>query len=560
MPRVPGYSRQIQEGGLPNARFTPSSNIESFGGGQSFQKVTNAATQFIQNKMQEADDIATTEAYANAVKAKNDLIYNPETGAMTRTGKNAIGSVESYTDQYNSELDNIGKGLANDRQRMAFNKIRLQQTSELYSTLQRHEFQEHAKYDQETTKTAITASMDDAIKNYQNPGKISESISTQIDAIERHGKRSGLPPESIKQQKQRAVSATHSGIIGRMLDNGQDQLAKAYYEEAKKDITGEDASKIEKSLEVGTLRGDAQRKTDEIMEKASTLTEGLSLARAIKDPTLRDEVVSRVKNRFSELKGLEKQELDQSYLKAYEYVSQNPNRNPIDVIPPSVFSKLSSDQKRAIYNIQTPGTDDANTWISFTSLSSREMASLSLSDLQTQYWSGMNESHRKQATDLWYTSKRNVDDAKVNGFLSEKATIKNSLISSGYYDIEKPSEEQKKRLVQFESFVDKKYQEFERTKGRKPYPEEFQKMVDEELTRKVFVDKFWSNPKQLALEVSEDDRGKVFIPYKQVPQIAIDRIKTIAKQRGITVTKSKIEQIYGASVMGDDERVEELLR
>lgn len=552
MPRVPGYSRQIQEGGLPNARFTPSSNIESFGGGQSFQQVTNAASQFIQNKMQEADDIATTEAYANAVKVKNDLIYNPETGAMTRTGKNAIGSVESYTDQYNSELDNIGKGLANDRQRMAFNKIRLQQTSELYSTLQRHEFQEHAKYDQETTKTAITVSMDDAIKNYQSPGKISESIATQIDAIERHGQRSGLPPETIKQQKQRAVSATHSGIIGRMLDNGQDQLAKAYYEEAKKGITGEDASKIEKSLEVGTLRGESQRKTDDIIEKNLSLSDSLEIARDINDPELRDSVVSRIKERFSEQKAVQDQQKLARYQQAANILEDTKDK---DQIPANIWANLTLSERNALDSRAkqlASGEPVSTDWKIYydlkTAASFEGTRNKFLRENLLQYRSKLAEGEFKELINLQSSIRSGQQKAidSLSGYRTTTMIVNDTLNDIGIDPTPKQGSKDAEKVALLKRRVDQEIADYaERNNGKKPSNQEIQGILDN-LVVKGEVDKFFYNPNKFLFEVEE---GDIFlIDAKDIPRTERLKIEEALRVNNMPVTEDIVIDLYNRKI------------
>lgn len=563
MPTVPRFEEpQVQERALPSARFTPPSDIASFGGGQSTQRVVNSAISYLQEEKKKADDVATTEAYAKLSRFNNDLVYNQNDGVMTKRGKDAFGAFDEFGSRFDKGADEIEKTLSNEEQKAVFRNIRSKQRMAFENTLQKHVFQESRRFDEETTNAALSASLDDAVKNYQEPGKIQENIELQKALIASNAQRNGLPKEVVENQIAEVESKTHAAVIERMLTNDQDQLAKEYFNDIKKDMTGSDTVQVEKSLEAGTLRGESQRKTDEIMESATTVTEGLAKAREIKDTKLRDQVVSRVKSRFSELKALEKQELDQNYLSAYEYVQQSPTSDPLDVIPPSLFSKLSADQKTALYKLQTPGTDDANTWTSFTSLSPREIGALSLSDLQTNYWSGMNQEHRKQAVDLWNTAKKNVEDQKLNGFLSEKAQIKNTLISSGLYDVNKPKEEQKERLVAFENSLNKSFQEFERLKGRKPDPQEFQKLIDDQLTKKVFIEDggfAFFDKEKLLVEVSEDERKDAYVPLKQIPQSAVDRIKGMAKQRGRTLTKSKLEKIYAAALLGDDDRVQELI-
>jgi len=563
MPTVPTYGNErVSESALPSVRFSVPNDIEAFGGG-STQKTINTALSILQEEKRKADDVATTEAYSKLSRLKNDLIYNPKDGLNTRQGKNAFGAFDEFGSRFDKGADEIEKSLSNEDQKLMFRKMKLKEKTEFDGGVQRHVYQESVRFDNETTKSALSASLDDAVKNYQSPGKIQESIQLQKALIQANADRNGLPQEQLKAQLVEVESQTHKSVINRMLANGQDILAKEYFNGIKKKVTGSDSTEIERSLQTGTIKGESQRQTDRIMSSAGTVTEALAEARKIQDSDIRDSVVNRVKSRFAELKALEKKELDESYLQATEYLKTNSSSQPIDVIPPSLFSKLTADQKRALYSYNIPGTDDANSWVSFLELSPQEMATLSLSDFQTQYWAGLNQEHRKQATDLWNTAKKNTDDAKLNGLLSDKARIKNTLISTGLYDVQTKGRRDKVRLIQFENAVDKQFQDFERSKGRKPYPEETQKMIDDLITKKVFVEDavfmFFDKEKRI-VELSESDRNEAYVPMKDIPQTAIDRIKGMAKQRGVALTKDKIQKIYAAAIIGNDDRIEELLR
>lgn len=561
MPIVPRYDRpQVQEQGFSNVQTSVPNNINQAGSGAQISQAINEGVRLFQEEKRKADDVATTDAYARLSTLKNNLEYDPNTGARTKRGQDAFGVIDDYSEKFDQGAEEIESNLKNEDQKAMFRQMRAKERLSLTKSLQGHVYNETIRFDNEATQSAITASLNDSVNNYKNQGSIQENIARQTALVDAYSERNGLSADGRKNMLLESHSQTYRSVLERMMTNGEDLLAKEYYSKIKGKMTAKDTIQVEKALEVSSVRGESQRKTDEIMLSSDTVTDGLAKARQIKDPELRDAVVSRVKSRFSELKAIEKQELDTLYLDAYQRLESNPNADPVDVIPPSVFSKLNAQQKTALYKVNDPGTDDVNTWDAFLNLTAQQMSSLSLSDFQTQYWAGMDVSHREKAADLWNTARNDMSDLKVDGFLTERNVIKNALINSDFYSVDKPSFEEKQTLVNFESQIDKQYQEFQRTKGRKPYPEEFQKMVDDELTKKVFVDDWFFDSQKLAADVKENERGDVYVPIKEIPEDALIQINNMAKEAGITLTKGKIEKIYGAAVLGDDKRVQELLR
>jgi len=546
MPTVPQHERQVRDSALPSARITPAADVEAFGGGSSFQKVTNAAQKFIIQEKQKADDIATTEAYAETVKLKNRLMYDPENGVMTRKGKNAIGAVEEYGDLFNKELDTIENGLSNESQRSVFRTIRLKQGTELNNNLQRHVFTESKRYDEETTVSAIAASRDDAIKNYQDEGKIAENIHIQVASIDAHGARNGLPNEIIAKQKEEAVSATHAGVIDRMLNNNQDKLAKAYFAEIKTSLTGSDTAKIEKNLEVGSLRGEAQRTSDKIVDKTQTLTEGLEMARSIDNPELRDAVVSRVKTRFSEDKAILDQQREARYQQAADVLEETKDR---DQIPVNIWSELTLSERNAIdarskqLASGIPPSTDWKVYYDLKTLASDStLRNKFLRENLLTYRHKLGDGEFKELVKL-QTSLRQGDQKaleQATGYRTENQIVTDTLRAIGV-DPKKDAEE----TALLKRRVDEEISDFSKRNNKKPNTKEVQQIVDN-LVVKGEVDGFFFNPNKFLFEVEE---GDVFlIDSKDIPRNERLKIEEALRANNLPVTEDAIIDIYNRKI------------
>jgi hypothetical protein len=262
---IPRYEEpQVQSKPLPGARVDAVAPAEAFGGGASAaaaadatKSVAKVAEDIFHQEKVKADDVATQEAYAKTVQLRNKLMYDPQEGAMTKRGKDAFGVMDNYLPQFDKGADDIEKGLGNEDQRAMFRKLRLQQRTDLNDSLQKHTFVESQKYDEDTTKAGIETQREDALLNYQIPGRIDQAIKFQEAIIRSHGERTGQPDEAINLAIFDAKSKTHTAVIQRMLANDDVEKAKAYYDANKGNLGAGEVTAVEKAIEDGsaTQRG-----------------------------------------------------------------------------------------------------------------------------------------------------------------------------------------------------------------------------------------------------------------------------------------------------------------
>jgi len=427
-----------------------------------------------------------------------------------------------------------------------FSKIKLRQATEFNSNLQRHEFNEHQRYDQETTLSAIAASRDDAIKNYQNEGNISENLQIQVASIQAHGERNGLAKDVVAKQVQESISSTHSGVISRMLNNNQDQLAKAYFQEVKKSLTGEDTVKLEKSLEVGSLRGEAQRSSDTIMDSANTLSEGLEQARKINDPELRDAVVSRVKTRFSEESVISNQQKEARYKQASDILEQTGDR---DKIPSDVWANLSLSERNSIDSRAkqlASGAPAATDWKVYydlkTAASNNTTRNKFLRENLLTYRHKLGDGEFKELVKL-QTSLREGDQKalqEVTGYRTDNQIVTDTLKSIGV-DPKKDAEQS----ALFKRRVDEEIADYVKRNNKKPSTSDVQSIVDN-LVVKGEVDGFLYNPNRFLFEVEE---GDVFlIDAKDVPRSERLKIEEALQANGLPTTEDNIIDLYNRKI------------
>ena len=190
-----------------------------------------------------------------------------------------------------------------------------------------HTFRELEKYQDETTESYIKNARQEAIINYQDPESVAISIDRQENAILSFAKDNGKSAEWIKEKRIDARSKTHSGVISRMLSNGQDLAARDYFQEVRGTMSVSDIKQMEGAVREGSIRGESQRQAEIIMAKeGSTLSEQLEEARRISDADVQSATVREIKTRSQENKLADQQLAEQRFQEAANVVEQTSGR------------------------------------------------------------------------------------------------------------------------------------------------------------------------------------------------------------------------------------------
>lgn len=297
MPRVPSIERPTETRGMPVGSTSPllqASRINAPTGDSVGQSI-NAVNQAVQNRAEQtlqasdqlfsmakeakgrADAVAVMEAQRKLDQWENDNIYNPNTGALSRRGKDAIGLPDKYDQNWEEGASEVWDSLANDDQRYAFQKMADDRRQTVRRTLMQHERAQLDAYAKEQTSAAIESSLNRAIQYSDHPEIVDSSISQAQGVIRMNGKMNGLPPEMIKNQELEVESKARFGVLNSMADTNPNMAVK-YYERFKDKFTADDLLKSQSLLKP------VQRKikaTDLANKALSSYTPALSEKQAI---------------------------------------------------------------------------------------------------------------------------------------------------------------------------------------------------------------------------------------------------------------------------------------
>lgn len=556
MPTVPSLeapSIQYQPG--PQEKVSAQSSLDDFGGGQASKEmsagvdaVAGAVKSVGDVIKQKADDAVAIDAYTKTMAYKQGLLYgtpqtdtNPATpGALNLHGKDALSLTNDYSQKFDDYTNTIMTGMTPDQQ-MLYGKIRAQQKEDLTGTLEKHTYSETQAYNDDVVKSGIAVNRDEAVLNYQDPQKIAQAIDMQQRLIRDNASKKGLPPEEVQQQLEAVTSDTHQAVINRLLANQQDVQAKAYFDAHKDQISGADATVLEKSLEEGNLRAQSQKFVDGMESKNLTPQQAIDQIKTIDDPKLRDAVNERYKQDDLEKKRLVADNQVQLYQGAYNTMTQ---AKSLDAIPPNVMRALTPSQQDSLKSSYKqliegvpPTTDPARYYAIDKQIASDPVAFQKRNLMEDQPFLAPNVFQK--FADMQKDSQKG-NSKTLDGYMSDKAVVDGVLTQNGIDPTAKPSNNTGKQAAQFRSMVDTQVQQLEAQTGKKASNEDIRN-ISNKLMINVVTDKgvFYDTTKhQFQLQPGEEAKDIV------VPKADQAAIVQKLQKRGLPTDKDSINRIY----------------
>jgi len=518
-------------------------------GERSQQQLTQATGQLAQTalkveqaEIEKANQIIDMETDTKLGELETDLLYNTESGALNKLGKDSFGTPDVVGMDWEIGVKEIEKGLSTDRQRAAFRKRVRQRKANIDKNLMRHISKESLQYDNQVTESYIANEKNTALENFFDEERVDDSVARQRQAIINHADRNGLPAEYKKQKIKLLQSETYTGVITRILDGGADLEAKAYYEKNKHLIDGKHRRGIEKQLEVGTLMGDSQRATDEIFSKTTDFRKALDSARKIRDPKKRDEVVKRVKARISEEKMLEAESDKNNFDKAFSIVESSKSMNSI---PPSILARLDLGGKQALerrvkqLNEGLPTKTDLGTYYNLELMASNpktrdKFLRLNLNTMRDKLGDSDFKKFSKIQSEA--ASGKGSTNKLLDGLQSKNSIIGDTLNIIGVESGKGADPDDIRKAQLFRKRVDDEVVRRQEQTGKKVNNDELRKITESLATDFVIGSKYFG---------LVDKRKRSFeIDTSDIPSELYDTYKKALSSRGLPSTDDNIMKLY----------------
>lgn len=563
MPQIPGLESQVQTNAFAPVTRTERYDASDFGGdlGAGLQNLAGQLGQIgaerAAKKKKDADATAIMEADRKISEWENRNLYDAETGGFNVLGKDAMGLPERLLPDLDKTISEIETGLANDDQKIAFRRMAIARRSDVDRGLENHISKQIQVYEEQENQAYVDNAIEAAAANYENP----ERIATEIDRIEMaytaRAARTNEAPDVTKRLIEDATSKAHVGVINRMLGQGRYSWAKEYMKANKDDISATVIDEVEKAVRTGTIREESQDHADTIMAKnPKDRTAALADARKINDPEVQEATVDQINQRYNEINQAREETRRNLINDAQQLIS---NGGTVNDIPPGQWNQLTKEDRANLRALQERGEwyQDDKRWYDFMQTDPEVVAKM---NLYTEVRPYVDDQH----WDMALRMKQSILDSKKGNSTDYTTTLnfqerlKNSMVENGVFDADIISggkavtDSEKERYARIESEASMALAAFETEKARKATPQEQERIIDEIALKQVYVARPWQTDKQkLAVEIQEDEYGKVYVPIKNIPKAEQVELRNLAQSYGRAATEDKIERAYGAALMGD---------
>jgi hypothetical protein len=528
----------------PASAFMPPAPID-------FSPITRFVGQLAEEEQARNDQTALIEADAKLAKATDLLLYDPDTGALSRRGKDAAAAADKADEGWRKAVDEIDMHLGNDRQRMKFRGIAAQRTADFNHAATLHVARETEAWKRDAADANLTEEFNLVVKNYQDPGRVEKGIQRMRAVLDLSAETTGEAPEVTRVKTETLLSRTHTAVIGKILsENGGYARAQSYYDRVKDSVVGDDAARIEKALRTGKVMGDAQANADRIMSTpAITRADAFEQARKLADPETRDETEKRLDTEFRRRDAADQDMRVTRFQTASDIVESG--RRP----PAPLWSVLTLGERNALderLRQVTAGVDAVTDLKLYYQLklkaadpdSRREFVKENL----LQYRHRLGESEFKELVRAQTSLMNGGPDEETTGYMTVAAKVNDALA-------EAKIKSDSKEGISLRRFVDREILSYKQSTGRKEVPApELQQIIDRGIVKKVFIDQpgfdFIDAQRRVGL-VSDDERGRAYVKQNDIP--AAERNDLIQRMRraGTRVTDAKVGRAYAQLLLGD---------
>lgn len=200
-------------------------------------------------------------------------LYDPQTGAVNKTGRNAMGLGEALAKDYDATAGKIASGLASQRQRNLFGELATARRAQVLDWAAKHETQQGEVVAESDFKASVQSMRERAART---PDFAAGEIALQRAEVQRYyGQRKGLSPEVVVAMQSAETSATHAAVLSGMIDQGLVDQAAVYLKANSQDMLERDRHDVERALKPAAAEQKAFAAVNDLMARRVSETAGL---------------------------------------------------------------------------------------------------------------------------------------------------------------------------------------------------------------------------------------------------------------------------------------------
>ncbi len=555
---IPGVRRSAAETALSEGVGVDLANAEkdrAFGAAIGNPAIAVGVSEFQriqQEERQQADETALLAAQNQLAAWKSKTLYDPQGGAFTKRGQEALQLPEQVQQSFTETAGKIAATLSTPEQRLAFAKVQSQEWQSVDLQVRRHVYSEMQTYKAGELKGFLANTTDDAIRNANDPVAVSTSLAAAEDAIRKNGPGLGITPAEIDAQVRATRSGVHVGVISQLLATEQTGKAQAYFDAMKGEIEASQFDNIERAVEEGGVRTQGQRKADEIIAAGGSLSQQLDKAKNL-DGRLREIVEQRLE-RNDVLKERQQKEAEEANQRtAFNIVDQT---RDVAKIPAAMWTSFNGATRAALYSYakaRAAGVEpetDLPTYYALMQQAAGVPGYGTAKDFVQQnllnYRGKLDDATFKQLTGL-QIALRGADtraaDKDLAGFRTKNEIVDDTLSSYGIDPKAKPGTQEGQAIATLRRMLDVRV-DAAQASGQKVTNTEIQGALDDLLSQHVTVPGSWWNIWPGSGPFFSSDKRLVDLGPADVPASERPALEKALRDAGRPVSDATVLNLY----------------
>lgn len=360
MPQIPRSTRRVQRqvarGNPGQANIDPNAfgdfSGRNFRARQQFlNAVTNQGIRLTKKGIQEKerqeknmDDLALKAAETEVINFAINSEYSKD-GFRFKRGADASGLEDSISLSYDEKIAEIGKRFQGKEDLSARFKLYTDNKKlQLLGKVKAHVGKESFEYQNKVIKDKQNALVSQALANPFDENTIEESIIESRALIDERGELDGREtPESLAMAKALVESQIRSGVTKRLIDNNQFNAANAYFNKYRANLLPEDHDQLSPLVQQGEKEVFAQNAVESVLSQHKTEKEAIDAAREKYQGKQEDQIIQRIRFRFSEERRFEKQRVTNERASVREWIDSG---KPFSDYPKSNLINFSASEIR----------------------------------------------------------------------------------------------------------------------------------------------------------------------------------------------------------------------
>ena len=246
MPQVPVLSQpQVSQPRMPGIQLDQRIPDTGAGIGQGL----DVLSQVLRQDQIRNNQTAVMGADTQREQWANTRLYDPETGAFNKEGKNALGVTNDVLSDFDKQTAQIGGTLTGRDQQLAFQRSSQQQRVALQGQLSRFEFEQRSKYEDQTANARVSTAVQTGALNYNDPTILGQSRQAIASTLSQQQQSKGWDDTELQAQQNKSFSELHGAVIERMIADDKLSMARTYLGASKPELTAQDQLKFTRAID-----------------------------------------------------------------------------------------------------------------------------------------------------------------------------------------------------------------------------------------------------------------------------------------------------------------------